>query len=91
MDTFVECDARFVLKGQGLLETAKHIARARKGNGHGAELTEDLVPLLNAGAFLPPGDAVKNFRQSFDTVRGQMYCHVDRVDNPTQDLFGSTP
>jgi hypothetical protein len=57
----------------------------REGNGHGAELSKDFVPLPDTGTFLVDGDAVQNLPQSLNAMLWQVNGHVDSIHNLTED------
>jgi hypothetical protein len=91
VNSFIQSDPRISIQTQSILEAAKHVPRPWKGNGHRAEFPKDLVPLLHTSAFLPAWDAVQDFPQAFNAVRGQLDGHVDSIYNPTQYQLHCTP
>ena len=76
---------------EGFLQRAEQPASPRNGRDHGAELSQDLVPLLDGDAALIGVDAAEDFVEAGDAVRGQFDGAQDRVDDPPKDDFAGGP
>jgi hypothetical protein len=67
MNSSIESDPGFVLKGQ--LELAEESTGSRQGNGHGPEFAENLVPFFGSCSVLRAGDGIEDFLEPLATVQ----------------------
>lgn len=80
------------LVGQGVLHVTEEVARSWQGKqGHGPELAEHLVPLPHTCLLLRDRYGSEDVGEALDSMWGQMYRHVDSVDNPHEHCLDGAP
>jgi hypothetical protein len=91
METGGQSQAVVLVCAERSLEMTEESARARKGEGHGPELAEKLVPFVDGEATLRARDGSEECGEALESTLGQGDGHRDGINNPAKDLFAGGP
>jgi hypothetical protein len=91
MDTAAEADAASVGKGERQLKLAKEASGARKGQGHGAELSQQAMPFLYGGTALGQGGVPQDLLKAFPPMGREFEDHRGGVNDPAKQMFAGFP
>jgi hypothetical protein len=62
---------------------AEEAMSSRDCQGHGAELSQEAVPLSNREALLGAGNTREELRKAYQVIGGEHDGHGDRVNDPS--------
>ena len=71
--------------GQCILHLAEQVAHTQQCQQHAAQLTKDIVPLLDRGELLSSGHAGQDLGEMLDSEDGEGNCHGSSVNYPDED------
>lgn len=76
---------------EGLLEGAEEASGPRDSQGHGPQLTQDLVPSFGGNPALGGFDAGQDVMEPGDPVWWQLNCQLEGVQQPAQHYLSGGP